>query len=108
MPWSAPCPECGTQNEPDGSGAVLCSHCGFFYRAPQPGPATAGARGLETTLPVLAPISPPSARPAPYGGMGEIESHLSELGIGFRRVSDTSIQVVRQIGPQTVQVTIDS
>jgi hypothetical protein len=40
--------------------------------------------------------------------MGEIEAHLSEMGISFQRVSETSIQVVRQVGPQTVHVTIDT
>jgi len=94
MAWSVPCPECGTQNEPDGSGAVLCSRCGFFYRASTPGP------GARTSAPT--PSTPA------YGGMGEIEAHLTELGIAFQRVSETSIQVVRQIGPQTVHVTIDS
>ncbi len=93
MAWSAPCPECGTQNEPDGSGAVLCASCGRFYKVPVPGIARSlGLGGGD----------------AAYGGMGEIEAHLSELDIPFQRVSETSIQVVRRIGPQTVHVTIDT
>src|SRR5262245_52267471 len=99
MAWSVPCPPCGTQNEPDGSGAALCARSGHFHKVAVPGiPA---GHGLEdTTLPGAAPD--PVKRAAAYGGMGEIESHLSELGISFQRVSETSIQVVRQIGPQTV------
>jgi len=40
--------------------------------------------------------------------MGEIEAHLTEMGIAYQRVSESSIQVVRQIGPQTVHVTVDA
>ena len=83
MAWSVPCPDCRTQNEPDGSGAVLCSSCGRFYRAPLPG-------GVA------------------HDAMAEIEAQLAGLGIAFQRVSETSIQVVRPLGPQTVHVTIDS
>lgn len=107
MAWSVPCPECGTQNEPDGSGAVLCASCGRFYKVPVPGITSSLGIGIgDTTLPGSAPR--PVMRAATYGGMGEIEAHLTEMGIPYRRVSDTSIQVVRQIGPQTVDVTIDS
>ena len=61
MAWSVPCPECGTQNEPDGSGAVLCARCGFFYRAPVPGPGTArpaSPEELDRYWPLLVRIWP--------------------------------------------------
>ena len=107
MAWSVPCPECGTQNEPDGSGAVLCSRCGRFYKVPVPGITSSLGIGVgDTTLPGSAPR--PVMRAATYGGMGEIEAHLTELGIPYQRISESSIQVVRQIGPQTVSVTVDT
>src|ERR1043165_7616343 len=110
MAWSVPCPDCRTLNEPDGSGSVLCASCGRFYKVPAPGASTgpevgaavAMAMGIEPTNPGQVP--PSLLRAATYGGMGEIEAHLGELGIPFQRVSEGVLQVVRQIGPQTVHV----
>src|SRR5262245_48224056 len=84
MARSLPCPECGAQNEPDGSGSTVCSRCGRFYRE--------------------SPVMPAATR----NGLHEVEAQLSSLDIPYKRLSDSVVEVTREIGPQTVQLVIDA